>query len=378
MRILFVSRAFPPTIGGIEQQNADLAHFLGIEAELTLIANTRGKSFLPVFFPYALVKTLFLLPRHDVLLLGDGVLAPLGAIAKLFSPKKAIVSVVHGLDLTFAKKTSLLARIYRFFHLPALRSLDGVICVSKQTKEVAHSLGIDDTRAFVIPNGIHPEAFAKKAEYTREALAALLQKDLAGKQVILRLGRFVEHKGVEWFIRNVVPKLPEHVLFVAAGGVAKKGIPGDQSFFPRCVAAIEELGLSKRVMLRTNIPSDEVQLLLHTADLAVAPNIPVAGTMEGFGISVLEASVSGLPIVVSRLEGLQEAVVDGENGIFAEPSDADDFAQKITTLLADDTRRKTFGVASAEYTVEHFGWERLSQSYLSLLEDFRKSALDSH
>lgn len=378
MRILFVSRAFPPTIGGIEQQNADLAHFLGQGAKLTLIANTRGKSFLPVFFPYALVKTLVLLPRHDVVLLGDGVLAPLGAIAKVFFPKKAVVSVVHGLDLTFAKKSGLLSRIYRFFHLPALRMLDGVICVSQQTKEVALSLGIEQSRAFVIPNGIHPDAFAKKVEHTRAQLATLLGKDLANKKIILRLGRFVEHKGVEWFIRNVMPKLPENILFVAAGGVAKKGVPGDQSFFPRCVAAIEELGLSERVLLRTNIPNDEVQLLLHTADLAVAPNVPVAGTMEGFGISVLEASISGLPIIVSRLEGLQEAVVDGQNGIFAEPGNADDFARKITELLADDAKRQAFGTAGARYTAEHFGWTRLSESYLSLLEDFRKSALDTH
>lgn len=378
MKLLFVSRAFPPTIGGIEQQNADLAHFLGIGAELTLIANTRGKFFLPVFFPYALVKTLFLLPRHDVLLLGDGVIAPLGAIAKLFFPKKAVVSIVHGLDLTFAKKTSPLARMYRFFHLPALRSLDGVICVSKQTKEVARSLGIDDTRAFVIPNGIHPDVFAKKAEHSREALTALLQKDLTGKQVVLRLGRFVEHKGVEWFIRRVVPKLPEHIIFIAAGGVAKKGVPGDQSFFPRCEQTVRELGLENRVTLLTNISPEAVQLLLHTADLAVAPNIPVTGTMEGFGISVLEASISGLPIVVSRLEGLQEAVIDGENGIFAEPSDANDFAQKITELLADDARRQAFGASSARYTAEHFGWTKLSQEYLSILEDFRKSALETH
>ena len=378
MRILFVSRAFPPTIGGIEQQNADLAQSLGKESELTLIANRRGKTFLPFFFPFALVRTLLAMPSHDVLLLGDGVLAPLGAIAKIFFPRKAVVSVVHGLDLTFAKKSGLLPGIYRFFHLPALRMLDGLICVSQETKKVALSLGIDDTRAFVIPNGIHPEAFASDPKYTRVALATLLEKDLAGKKVILRLGRFVEHKGVEWFIRNVVPKLPENILFVAAGGVAKKGVPGDQSFFPRCVAATLELGLSDRVILLTNIPANDVQLLLHTADLAVAPNIPVKGTMEGFGISVLEASISELPIVVSRLEGLQEALVDGKNGVFAEPRNAADFIEKINSFLADESRSKAFGVASAEYTREHFGWTKLSQEYLSLLEDFRKSALDTH
>lgn len=376
MKLLFVSRAFPPTIGGIEQQNADLATFLGKATALTLIANRRGKSFLPIFFPFALVKSLFLLPSHDALLLGDGVLAPLGAIAKIFFPRKAVVSVVHGLDLTFAEKSGFLPRVYRFFHFPSLCALDGVICVSQETKRVALRVGIAPERAFVIPNGIHPETFA--GGYERTELEKLLGKSLADKKVILRLGRFVEHKGVEWFIREVMPKLPEHIVFVAAGGVAKKGIPGDQSFFPRCEQAVKELGLEDRVTLLTNISSEAVQTLLHTADVAVAPNIPVPGTMEGFGISVLEASSSRLPIVVSKLEGLQEAVVPDKNGLFAEPKNAADFVEKIEWLLADDTRRKAFGVASAAYTNEHFNWTRISQEYLELLKDFQKSTEPAH
>ncbi len=378
MRILFVSRAFPPTIGGIEQQNADLARFLGDQCELTIIINRRGKSFLPVFLPWAFLRILWLLPHHDVLLLGDGVLAPIGAVAKYFNSRKAVVSVLHGLDLTFAKKPGLLARVYGRINLPALRSLDGVICVSQETKRVALSVGLSAERSFIIPNGIDPDLFVDSEGYTRQALGQLLGRDLTGRRIILRLGRFVEHKGVEWFIRQVVPKLPENVLFVAAGGVAKKGLPGDQSFFPRCVNAVEELGLSERVILLTNLPPRDVQLLLHTADVAVAPNIPVPGTMEGFGISVLEASVSRLPIVVSRLEGLQEAVADGKNGLFAEPGNATDYVEKITWLLADETRRFAFGETSARYTEEHFHWSIISRRYVALLEDFVKSVTNPH
>ncbi|MFZ1654436.1 MAG: glycosyltransferase family 4 protein [Candidatus Moraniibacteriota bacterium] len=378
MKILFVSRAFPPTIGGIEQQNADLARFLGDRCELTLIANRRGKSFLPVFLPWALFRVLWLLPRHDILLLGDGVLAPIGFIAKCFNSKKAIVSVLHGLDLTFARKSGWLAHVYARLNLPALRSLTGAICVSQETKRVALSVGLSAERCFVVPNGIDTDAFVVRHEHTRAALETLLGKDIAGRQIILRLGRFVEHKGVEWFIRNVVPKLPASVLFVAAGGVAKKGVPGDMSFFPRCEQAVRELGLQDRVILLTNLPGKDVQLLLHTADVAVAPNIPVPGTMEGFGISVLEASISRLPIVVSRLEGLQEAVVDGENGVFAEAGNAVDFVQKINTFLTDEQKRQAFGERSARYTREHFHWSIISQRYAALLEDFMKSVTNTH
>lgn len=369
MRVLFVSRAFPPTIGGIEKQNAEVAEFLGKKTELTLIANKRGKSWLPFFLPWATLKMLIVAHRTDVILLGDGVLAPLGAFTKIFFPRVKVVSIVHGLDVTFAKKKGFMAKVYASINLPSLRKLDGVICVSRDTKATALSVGIKEEKAFVIPNGIDPDFFA--GIYTREELAAFLERDLSQTKVILRLGRFVKHKGVEWFIRNVMPKLPEDVILVAAGGVAKGAHPGDHNIFPLCEEAIKELGLEKQVLLYPNLAWDKVKLLLNTADLAVSPNISVPGSMEGFGISVLEASLNRLPIVVSKLEGLQEAVTDGENGLFAEPENADDYVAKIHWLLEDDARRKAFGENARTYTIEHFHWDAISDRYLETLQKIK-------
>lgn len=365
MKILFVSRAFPPTIGGIEKQNAELAQFLGDKASLTLIANTWGKSFLPAFLPYALIKMLFLAKQHDVVLLGDGVLAPWGAIVKILFPRTPVVSIIHGLDIAFARQSGFLARAYRLLNIPSLQKLDGVICVSQDTKTLAESFGIDPTRTSVIPNGVDPASFSKT--HSRDELEELIGRDRASKKVILRLGRFVRHKGVEWFIRNVMPQLPDHVILVAAGGVAHAAHPGDSNTFPSCEAAIQELGLEKRVVLLPNLHRDKVNILLSTADLAVAPNIPVQGTGDGFGIAVIEASINRLPIVVSKLGGLQEAVADGHNGLFAEPGNATDFVEKITWLLADDARRKTFGEKARDYTLAHYSWDQLADRYREVL-----------
>jgi phosphatidylinositol alpha-1,6-mannosyltransferase len=366
MNILFVSRAFPPIIGGIEKQNAEVAEFLGKKAPLTLIANTKGKSFLPIFLPWAMLQIFWKAGNHDVLLLGDGVLAPLGAIVKFFFPKLTVVSIVHGLDLTFGKQSGLFARVYQWINIPSLRKLDGLICVSKNTKAIAETLGVKSERIFVIPNGVDPSFFNET--HTRAELEKLLGRDLSQEKVILRLGRFVKHKGAEWFIRNVMPKLPEHIILVTAGGVAKSAHPGDSNIFLLCEQAVRELGLEKRVILLPNVPWSTVKLLLSTADVAVAPNIPVPGSAEGFGIAVIEASLNRLPIVTSRLEGLQEALVDGENGLFAESENAADFVEKISWLLADDTQRKEFGEKARAYTLEHYSWEHLSQKYFDTLK----------
>lgn len=369
MRILFLSRAFPPTIGGIEKQNAEVAEFLAKKTHLTLIANRRGKSFLPFFLPFAMLQILIKAPKHDVLLLGDGVIAPLGAVAKFFFPHLAVVSIIHGLDLTYGKQSGIFAQAYSRINIPSLKKIDGVIGVSAETKRTALSVGIQPEKAFVIPNGVDPIFF--DVTHTRTELETLLGQSLDGKKVILRIGRFVRHKGVEWFIRNVMPRLPENIILVAAGGVAAASHPGDSNTFSLCEQVAQELGLEKRVILLPNLPWDQVKLLLKTADLAVAPNIPVSGSMEGFGISVIEAAINKLPIVVSRLEGLQEAVGDGENGLFAEPENADQFVEKINWLLADDARRHEFGERARAYTLEHYSWDKLSERYLETLQKIK-------
>lgn len=374
MRILFVSRAFPPTLGGIEKQNSDLSIWLEKHMTVEVIANRRGKHFLPFFLPWALLRILFSLSRFDVLLLGDGVLAPLGYLAKCFFSKKAVLSIVHGLDLIYSRKKTLLGSLYGVVNLPALKGLDALICVSQETKALAITLGVAPERTFVIPNGVDPEDV--RAIHTREELSQFLGEDVGGKKIILRIGRFVRHKGVAWFIQNVVPLLPPDTLFIAAGGMAKRATPGDENIFPECQKLIQELHLEKQVKLFINVSWETIRLLLNTADVAVAPNIRVPGSMEGFGISVIEASLCRLPVVVSRLEGLQEAVQEGENGFFVESGDTRGFAQKIKELLSDDAARKTFGEKSARYSEEHFHWSVISLKYMEVINTVAKKVED--
>ena len=69
MKLLFISRAYPPVTGGIENQNYELSQWLPKIAEVKTIANTRGKLFLPLFIPYALIRALLLFRRYDAVLL---------------------------------------------------------------------------------------------------------------------------------------------------------------------------------------------------------------------------------------------------------------------------------------------------------------------
>lgn len=365
MKVLLVSRAYPPVIGGIENHNRDLARWLGRKTDVDLIANVRGKRFLPVFLPYALLKSLFLVFRNDVLLVGDGVLAPLAAIVGLFRPGLVTACVVHGLDLTFGRKTGLLSRAYRAVNIPALRRMNRIFAVSEYTRLEAIAEGIDPNRITVIQNGIEPEALVLPRN--RKRLDELVGMETSSRFVLLRVGRYVKHKGVEWFIRNVVPKLPESALFVAAGSVVGKNTAGDADYFPACERAVRELGLGDRVRLLTNLPRPDLLTLLNSSDLAVSPNIPVPGTMEGFGINVIEANACGLPVIASDLEGLTEAIRDGENGRLVPPEDADAFTEAIRTLEEDRDRLETEGKRAVAFVRSAFHWDALANRYVETL-----------
>lgn len=361
MRVLFVSRAFPPVVGGIEQQNADLARFLGQECELTLIANRRGKRFLPIFYPWAILRTLFLLPKHDVLLLGDGVLALLGSIAKLFNRRKAVVSVLHGLDITYPSALYQTLWVKTFF-----RSLDGAIAVSHATKDEAIKRGFDESRIFVVPNGIESARFRFPRD--RAKLSHLLGFDTTGAVILLTVGRLVKRKGAAWFIRHVLPLLPTEFRYAVAGSGPEETAIHD---------AIAASGTAERVFLLGRVSDTDKEILLGSADVFVQPNIPVPGDMEGFGIAVIEASAAGLPVVASRLEGLADAVSDGQNGRLVAPLDPRAFAAAITPL-SDETVRETERNRGQAFTTEHFDWSTVSKRYSALLEDFMKSVTNTH
>lgn len=354
MRILFISRAYPPILGGIENQNHALSVWLARKAEVTTIANRRGKRFLPVFLPYAALTGLFLAPRYDVVFLGDGVLGIVGWILKTIYPGKRVVSVVHGLDMSYRSPF-----YQKWWVRTFLPSLDLLIAVSSATRELGIRHGILAEKFSVVPNGIEPSA--DPHVFTDNDLSSLLGEPVTGKTVLLTLGRLAKRKGVAWFVREVLPILPENVIYLVAGSGPEADHIRD---------AIRESGMEGRVKLLGRVSDRDRLVLLRTAHIFIQPNIPVEHDIEGFGIALIEAASEGLPVVASRLEGLAEAITDGENGRLVTPRDPDSFRDAILSLTEDDDARREFGRRASAYTREHYHWDAVSNRYMDVLSDF--------
>lgn len=364
MRILFLSHSYPPIVGGVETQNYNLAKSLDEIASVTVIANTKGKKALPFFLFYCLIKSLFSMSKYDVCLCGNGVLAPIARILKFYHPKKRFYCVVHGLDITFADRKGILPFIYKIFNISSLKKLDKLFMVGNSTIDQAVKHDISRNLCKFIPNGVDVEFF--KETHTRNELEKLLGVDIEGKKIVLRFARFVKHKGSSWFISNVMPTLPKDVIFVAAGNRVGKNTAGDPDDFPACQKAVRDNKLEDQVILLTSVPQESVNILLNTADLVISPNVKTFGTMEGFGLTVIEAGACGRVVIASELEGLADAIQNGKNGILVPQGDKEAWKRKIMAVLeAGDEFIEKFGARTEKYVYENYSWNNIAQQYLN-------------
>jgi glycosyltransferase involved in cell wall biosynthesis len=353
MNILFISRAYPPVIGGIEKQNYEIGKALAAITRTDIIANTRGKWLLPLFLPYALLRALLSIHKYDAVLLGDGVLGMLGYLIKLVSTKP-VACIVHGLDLTY--RNAFYQKLWIKVFLPRL---DRLIAVGNATIHQGMLRGLPASKFIFIPNGVAaPET---PVAGSREDLEAFLNRKLCGP-VILTLGRLVPRKGVVWFIENVINRLDADITYIVAGeGREQSAI----------LNAIRAGNLQNRVLYIGGVSDRDKELLFCTADIFVQPNIKVAGDMEGFGLVVLEAAMHGLVVVASEIEGLKDAIHDGQNGFLVAAGDADAYVLKIRQILQNPEIKEALGKQARDYVSKNHAWPLIAGKYLDAMRSMR-------
>jgi glycosyltransferase involved in cell wall biosynthesis len=106
-------------------------------------------------------------------------------------------------------------------------------------------------------------------------------------------------------------------------------------------AALAPLG--ERVAYGGALDEAAIATRLAAADLFVWPAIN-----EAFGMALLEAQASGLPVIAGRFGGVGDVIADGVTGLLTPPGDADAFADAVRALLTDPARRTAYGAAARE------------------------------
>jgi len=360
MKILYLTRNYPPAKGGMEKINFLISLNLKKFTDLKLIFWSKSKKWFPFFLFYFLIKSSYILLKEkiDIIHLGDGFLSPLGLILKK-AFHVPITVTVHGLDVTWG------FWFYQVLIPRCLAGLDRIICVSACTREECSRRRIPEEKIVIIPNGIDASEFYldRDKKELRRILSEELRIGLQDKKILLSVGRLVERKGLGWFVSEVFPqilRLKKDVLYL---------IVGEGRLRDKLQKNIKKNDLIGKVFLLGEVSPRILKLLYNASDLFIMPNIPVEGDMEGFGLVTLEASSTALPVIASKLEGIKDAVEDGKNGFLIEPYNIQGFIDVIITLLEDDRRREKVGRDAQKYTLENYSCEKTAEKYY---QEFKK------
>lgn len=266
-----------------------------------------------------------------------------------------LAAIAHGLDVTDPNPA------YQMAVRKLCEVLDVVLPVSGATAEQLVVRGMPREKVHVVPNAVDLERFegiaATRGEEPKITIAGAppLPDDAF---LLVAVGRQVRRKGFAWFIENVMPKLPERVLFWLAGDGPER---------PAIEEAIDRTGLAHRVFCLGKISEPDLVELYRLGDLFVMPNINVPGDMEGFGIVMLEAGACGLPALAADLEGIRDVIQDDVNGWFAPSGDAEAFAEHIERLFDAPNELCEASERTAKYVSSTFRWDKTAARYLDAL-----------
>jgi glycosyltransferase involved in cell wall biosynthesis len=357
MKILFITRNFPPVKGGLERVSFYIDSYLKIDNEVILLKWSGSKKWLFLVLPYFFLRAAWILSTRkiDTVYLNEGFLSVIGNPLRLWGVP--VVASINGLDITFKNK------IYQFFVPKQIGALDSLICISRSTKDECLKRGIAEEKISIIPVGFQDDiVLSEDKKVLRARLSSLLGMDIAGKKMIISVSRLVERKGVHWFVEKVVP------LLIAGGLDFVYVIAGKGPMRGRIEDLISDKNLKNHVIIAGEVSEQDLRVLYNCADLAVMPNIPVSGDVEGFGVVVSEASSCGIPVIASDLEGIKDALMDGVSGVLVPARDSERFAAEIVRLLKDDPARQELGRKARELALANFSWPVVIKKYLEVFQ----------
>jgi glycosyltransferase involved in cell wall biosynthesis len=137
-------------------------------------------------------------------------------------------------------------------------------------------------------------------------------------------------------------------------------------FFSKLSPYREELQskglLNKTYLFSRYIPSEEVPIFFSAADLLVQPYVQFSGQSAVTQTAYLHS----VPVIATDVGGLPELVMHGKTGIIVKPKDPKGLASAIEALLADDIKRRCYGLNGKRFLESHLTWDRVTQTRLKV------------
>jgi phosphatidylinositol alpha-1,6-mannosyltransferase len=263
--------------------------------------------------------------------------------------------LLHGGDLLILQHQVHQSAIKRKTAAALLSSAAVLVANSEWTRDrcltLLGELDIDASpdRVRVVPLGADQEFFRPGLD-TREVRA---RYGLGQRKWLLSVARLTRHKGIDTGLHALARLGARHPDL----GYAVVGTGEEQEALE---SEARELGVADRVRFLTDVPDRDLPELYNAAEIYLGVSRLLEQRVEGFGISLAEASACGVPVVAGRSGGIPAAVRDGETGVLVDAECVEAVAEAVGALLDDPARRARLGAAGRRAVESHYNWDRVT------------------
>jgi len=275
---------------------------------------------------------------------------PVGVLATLLARNKpSVVSTLHGMGFsrTFTRKL-----LNWFLYKRTFRVIGISHGVSRDILD--NNWGLAGNKVATVQNGLIYESFLHRED------KALCRSSVFPQQAnafwfgtVGRLSEVKNHRTLIAAFAKLSRDMPEALLVIVGTGE-------NEAELRQQVAAA---GLNERVVLlgyRSDIPR-----ILNCLDVFLLPSL-----REGFGLAMLEAMASRLPIIASRVGGIPEIFGEEDFGVMIDPSSPDELSAAMKTLASlPKARLAAMGDLARKRALEHFSAERMIAGYEQVYQD---------
>lgn len=266
-----------------------------------------------------------------------------GRIAGILAGVPVMVPSFHSLYNTSPKGPKLHRRILN--HILSWFSYRLVAVSNTVASDMIRFDKVSPERVVIINNGISIDIF--EIDITKEEARKIWNIPLS-TFIVGSVGRLKEEKGHRLLI-EAVSRLSNVSLAIAGDG-----------------PLMEELtNLARQLKIHCifigQLSPEKIPLFLRSLDIFCFPSVE-----EGFGVALVEAMASGLPIIASDIPSHREVI--GDVGILAPVKDANALAEKLKMLIRDTTLRESFSQKAVE-RAKMFSIDRTVKAYEELFED---------
>ena len=256
--------------------------------------------------------------------------------------------LIHSKEINHPIGSSLNKRM-----INALNKANFIIANSNFTKNLVLKLGYKNKNIKTINPGCNYPI--KVNDEGKKFAEEIYQNAFPRLITVSRLDGRKSHKNILMTIKNLLPKFPKLKYVSIGDGDEKNNLENLK----------KELGLVEQVKFIYKSTEQEKVGLLEKSDIFVMPSVIFKKSIEGFGISFIEAASYGKPSIGGKFGGEADAILESKTGYLCDGNDLNDLYETLLKIL-DSNHYKKLGANALEFSKD-FNWKKIVKKYIELI-----------